>query len=145
MKCTEEHYFGKNDEFKYYCTKCFVNICPECVGEHMYSRDKFHQMILLDFEFFNNYEKLKIINEIMKEENNKNNSENNLEANKIILFNDKALMEEKNDEIDYFKEYINIIFKDYLNFNNLYHTYNIGSIYNFIKSEHFGVKIKYIN
>ena len=146
FKCTEEHYFEKIQSFQFYCTKCFVNICEECVGKHRDDKDKFHPMIILIFEYFNNYDKIKIINDIMNGEDYKNNTENSSETNKIIILDDKAFVNEnQKNEFDYFAEYINIIFNDYLHFSNYIHTYNIDNIYKYFKSEHFGVKIKYIN
>lgn len=110
-------------------------------------------MIILDYQRINNYEKIVWINNIMKEENDRNNNETSkfneffeeeeteieiMQENKVI-----SIKEEPEDKFDYFAEFINIIINDYLKYPNYFHTYNIESICHFFKNENnFGMKIK---
>ena len=111
-------------------------------------------MIVLDFQRINNYKKIEFVNNLIKEENEKNNietSNDNIsfeEICEIIPLENKVtkIKEEIKEKFDYFIEFINIIFTDYFKFPNYYHTYNIENIYRFFKNEYnFGIRVKYIN
>ena len=156
FKCTENHNSEKNGKFRYYCIGCRKNVCSECVIGHLSEeeKNKKHDLIVLDFQRINNYKKIEFVNNLIKEENKKNNietSNDNIsfeEICEIIPLENKVIKikEEIKEKFDYFIEFINIIFTDYFKFPNYYHTYNIENIHRFFKNEHnFGIRVKYIN
>ena len=155
LKCTEEHESKKNRKFRYYCTGCEKNICSECVGEHISNRpDKKekHDLIVLDYQRINDYEKIININKKIKEENDRINNESfkfneffeEEETEMEIMLENKVIQikEESGDKFDYFTEFINIIINDYQTYPNYFHTHNIESIFFFlVNKKNFGMKI----
>ena len=171
FRCQGNHYSKKTKKFEFYCTDCNKNICSECIGKHFYLDDqieKMHNLIVLIFEYRKNYKDLEfVINKMNDEKNeistnvsnineeldesfeNSQEKKQNLITNKIINIgeNKGMLIQGKNeDKFDYFTEFINIIFTDYLDFPNYNHSYNIENIKRFFKNEkNVEAKIKYIN
>jgi len=151
-----------NQEFRYYCIDCHINICKDCCEFHL---KKKHDLIIFDF---NNYDILKKASKIAeyfnsKKKNNnqiKLNSDNNdniselfenssifqeesnseqLKNNKTIHIiqsnenNSNIIMEEKKPY--YFYELFKIIYSDYIKYPNYSHFFNIENIYRFMEKE----------
>ena len=163
FKCTK-HKSIKYNKFKYFCIICKENLCEECCQNHL---KNCHDLIVLNFQKFEMYEKIdEITKKIYTEEKEKiESSDINIsnflkddEENKIIakfkidsigenVANKTSITKLEKIHED-FIEIIKIIINDFINYPNYYHFFNIENIYriltnnNNIKKENSKTKIK---
>jgi len=118
----------KQHKFRYYCISCKENLCKECCLYHYKEK---HELITLDFYYYDFYQKLLEINKKLILENGQR---------KFIYLNDGNVSIEKNN---HFYELLNIIISDYLNYPNYNHFANIDEIYHFYVEKEYKINLKY--
>ena len=95
FRCTN-HDSKKYNKFRYFCISCNDNLCKECCQNHIKNN---HDIIILDFQNFEMYKKIKEINtEISSEEIKKEESseiDNNSFAESINIDNINEIKEKK--------------------------------------------------
>ena len=64
----KNHKKTKQHKFRYYCVSCKENLCKECCLYHYKEK---HELIVLDFYYYNFYQKLIEINKNIKLDNDK--------------------------------------------------------------------------
>jgi len=158
FKCTR-HKSNENKQFKYFCWTCNINICEDCLQYHL---NNDHDLMNIEYQKVEMNKNIELINDFLnkeeEEEENKYEQSEESEKKDIINFaiNDDDLksMEDSNKTIKFtilsngnymkipkenkkvihnkFKELINIIINDYINYPNYYHFFNIWNIYNIL-------------
>ena len=160
LKCSKH-----NQEFRYYCTNCNINICKECCEFHL---NKKHDFIIFDFNNYDIRNKIKKLIKYFNSKKNDNNqikekipdNNNNLNISELIEnssnFQEEFISDELKNEIKsykmkfeennsnviieendpyYFYKLFNIIYKDYIKYPNYSHFFNIENIFRFMEKE----------
>ena len=143
FKCTK-HQSIKYNKFNYFCIICKENLCRECCQNHL---KNCHDIIVLDFQKFEMYEKIDEITKILYSEEKEKIESNDINISNII----KEDEEKNNQNIEIFVvsnerkniinkkelekihedfiEIIKIIINDFIDHPNYYHFVNIENIY----------------
>ena len=143
FKCTK-HQSIKYNKFNYFCIICKENLCRECCQNHL---KNCHDLIVLDFQKFEMYEKIDEITKILYSEEKEKIESNDINISNIIkddeeknnqnieifvvsnerknIINKKELEKIHED----FIEIIKIIINDFIDYPNYYHFVNIENIY----------------
>ena len=143
FKCTK-HQSIKYNKFNYFCIICKENLCRECCQNHL---KNCHDIIVLDFQKFEMYEKIDEITKILYSEEKEKIESNDINISNIIkddeeknnqnieifvvsnerknIINKKELEKIHED----FIEIIKIIINDFIDYPNYYHFVNIENIY----------------
>ena len=144
-----------NHKFRYYCEKCNLNICKQCVKQHIFEsceisnfkRNKYKNIIIFDFinpEIESKILKIKDITNQLQEkidlENLDFDSDDNDDDNYIIKdYDDNMKQKLPKNYLKKFIELIDIIIYDFQKYPNFSHYLNIQNICKFLKIKNMSI------
>ena len=156
FKCTK-HKSIKYNKFKYFCIICKENLCKECCQNHL---KNCHDLIVLDFQNFEIYEKIDEIIKVIHSDETKKSESSDIDVDNFMEDDEKNEKIKNDKKTEKFKlvnignnichkisftklekihedfiELVKIIINDYINYPNYYHFFNIENIYRIIISE----------
>ena len=124
FKCQKCH----KDNAGYFCEFCLLNLCKTCM-----KKEEEHNYIELKAFKIDN-DKLNAIITSLNQNNNLNDLSNINDTINLNLLDSMNIEKVSGEEINNFCKFIRIIIKDYKNYPNIMHHYNIINILHFFNS-----------